>query len=156
MAEEAKDRLEAASEETKRHEEARSLDGGNSKGSDEAVNNVEREEEGREPVVRHVQRPVTHTADKADKGKTSSARSAFWAQVGDGRVEESRRANRSEQKGAFEDYEARPDIESRESILAREQAAPGEYSVRAKKNGDTVPHDGDLDDDNVDAATRDN
>lgn len=83
----------------------------------------------------------THKSHEAD---------ATW---GSPTAPESEKASRSDQKAKFEDYEDRADIESRESINGRFHAAPGEYSVRAKVNGDTVPVESVDDKDN---AKRDN
>lgn len=120
------ERLEAASEETARHEEQRSL------GPDD----VEHDDEAKGPRV--VQTAGYDHGDEvraADKEKTPSARSAFWANADDGRVHETRRADKSEVRGAFKDYEGRPDIESRASILARENAAPGQFTHEDLEGG---------------------
>lgn len=44
-------------------------------------------------------------------------------------------ASREEQVAAFADYVQRPDIESRESILARENALPGQFSTANVASG---------------------
>lgn len=72
-----------------------------------------------------------------DSKLTDSATSDKWANADDGRVgnEDEDRASRKAQRDAFIDYEARPDIESRASILAREHAAPGAYGSEDLEGG---------------------
>lgn len=136
---EVDERLESATEAAQEHEERRSLHGDAAQ-EQEQVNNAEREENDQLPrFTTQASRGSTHEYREEDEGLTPSARSVFWASVGDKRVEDTRRASREEQAKAFADYESRPDIESVESRLGRYHARPGEYSVRTKENGDTVP-----------------
>ena len=67
--------------------------------------------------------------DDAPEGavdQASSANAAYWPQVPAERST-SERASNAAQRAAFDAYQARPDIESRASILAREHAAPAEF-----------------------------
>ena len=67
---------------------------------------------------------------KLTEGFTESAQAKFWARPHDGRDGDSGEepASREEQVQAFAEYAARPDIEDRQSILARENALPGQFS----------------------------
>lgn len=67
---------------------------------------------------------------KLTEGFTESAQAKFWARPHDGRdgTEVGTPASREDQVKAFAEYAARPDIEDRQSILARENALPGQFS----------------------------
>lgn len=96
------------------------------------------ENDEKEPQV--VQTAGYKYSDKVtsnDSNLTDSATSDKWANADDGRVgnEDEDRASRKAQREAFIDYEARPDIESRASILAREHAAPGAYGPEDLEGG---------------------
>lgn len=143
-AEAGKERLKRASEATKAHDDASSLPQSDAqKGVSWSGNASQADEESPNPVV--VQRAGAGGLFGADPDDdpnvTSSARSAFWAQVGDGRVETSPDdyASNARQRTAFQQYEARPDIESRASILGRETADPGEYSPFKEVDSEISP-----------------
>lgn len=70
-------------------------------------------------------------------GVTDSAQPKYWPQ-GPKPVEYSTPATHAAQRAAFQQYESRPDIESRNSILAREHAQPGEF-LPAQLAGGVVP-----------------
>lgn len=68
-------------------------------------------------------------------GVTPSANRRFWARAIDDQYTESDRASNAAQQAAFAEYQARPDIESRASILAREHAMPAEFENVVVPNG---------------------
>lgn len=72
-----------------------------------------------------------------DAALTPSARSVFWAQAPD-ELPATTRATHAAQRAAWAQYVARPDIEGRESILARENAYPGDFSDK-NPPGNEVP-----------------
>lgn len=92
-----------------------------------------------EPTPKLVSAPnrMSDKERKADEKKTPSARSRFEAKPHDGiwATEEAETATRKEQIAAFKEYEGRSDIESRASILARETAAPGQFSEENVSTG---------------------
>jgi hypothetical protein len=139
-------RVEEASKLVQAHEEERSLRQGASRVDEDKdnfgegyANNAERELAGLPPIVRVTQnanpRDVFADARKDDENKAPSARSAFWANADDGRVVDDRRPTQEEVREAYRGYEQRPDIEERASILAREQAAPGQFSDANVQSG---------------------
>lgn len=67
---------------------------------------------------------------KATENFTESAQAQFWARPHDGRDgdDDQETASREDQVKAFAEYASRPDIEDRQSILARENALPGQFS----------------------------
>lgn len=81
---------------------------------------------GEEANVREVSRPK-RLEDEGDGPKASSASMQYVAQPLDGiwgDEEGDEPASAQEIAGAFKEYEQRPDVESRENILARENAYP--------------------------------
>lgn len=79
---------------------------------------------------------------RAENDKTPSARRQFVAGPHDGvwspeqqREQLGEPASRKDQVDAFRQYVERPDIESRESILARESALPGQFSEENVRSG---------------------
>jgi hypothetical protein len=69
-------------------------------------------------------------------GVTPSANRKFWARAFDDQYVESNRASNNDQVAAFVEYQARPDIESRSSILARENAQPAAFENVVVPNGE--------------------
>jgi hypothetical protein len=100
--------------------------------------------EKEEPTPRLVQVP----GDKVDVVKTdapSSSDPQFVAQPHDGVWSPEHQAStlgepasREDQIAAFKEYSDRPDIETRESILARESAYPGQFSNANVQSGDVT------------------
>lgn len=96
-------------------------------------------EETREP--RLVQAPGQFSEEELQEQnkKTASARDRFVARphdgVWNGTPNISEPASREAQVNAFKEYVQRPDIESRESILAREGALPGQFSTANVESG---------------------
>lgn len=70
-------------------------------------------------------------------GVTESAQPRYWPQ-GPKPTNYSTPATHAAQRAAFQQYETRPDIESRNSILARDHAQPGEF-LPAQLAGGVVP-----------------
>lgn len=100
-----------------------------------------------QPLPRLVQAPGDMSEDEllAENEKTPSARSQFVAGPLDGvwspeqqREQLGEPAGRREQVAAFAEYVERPDIESRQSILAREMALPAQFSTENVESGSVV------------------
>lgn len=89
--------------------------------------------ENEQQKPRLVQAPGEFNAPEGDEKRTASARQRFVARPHDGiwtpaQQNRSEPASREDQVAAFGEYVERPDIESRESILARENALPAQLS----------------------------
>lgn len=113
------ERLEFARKATKEHDDASSLYNGTDSHNKEKANNAEREEQGKFPIIHEIYRPNNQSGYEGEENLTSSARKAFWATAGDGRIEDEGRPEVDDYILADSQYEGRPDIESRESILRR-------------------------------------
>lgn len=92
------------------------------------------------PEPRLVQAPGDFVSPEGDEQRTASARARFVARPHDGiwspaDQPRSKPVGRREQVEAFKEYVERPDIESRESILARENALPAQFGERNVGSG---------------------
>lgn len=115
----------------------------NEKRDEQVVENAPKDNEGN-PLPRLVQSPGQLSEDEllAENEKTPSARAQFVAGPLDGiwnpeqqQAQMGDPASRQEQVAAFAEYVERPDIESRQSILAREMALPAQFSGQNVRSG---------------------